>query len=276
MKIEFDPLEMSLAQRQHFGKMIAEWPHLTAKPATGVPVTMKTTVDPSAVTVSEETSAKMDEIVRRQIGSIKPLFDGKTEAQLLAEEQQQDLAEHQEHQDNSDQAAAAAAFGGDVPERDANGLPWDHRIHSSSKARVADGSWRKMRGVDPALVATVEAELRALMAAPVAAADVPPPPAAAEPAAPAQVPPPPPAQAAAAALTSVTQAPADAPVTLDLLLTEIGQAIMHKVVSSAELSEVCQRHGVANTGLLVSRKDLVPQVAADFRALVASKGASNG
>lgn len=53
---------------------------------------------------------------------------------------------------------------GDV---DSAGLPWDKRIHSSSKAKNADGSWRKLRGLnDGALVARVEAELRAVAANP--------------------------------------------------------------------------------------------------------------
>lgn len=43
---------------------------------------------------------------------------------------------------------------------DANGLVWDERIHASSKALNADGTWRTKRGVDKALVASVEAELR--------------------------------------------------------------------------------------------------------------------
>lgn len=43
---------------------------------------------------------------------------------------------------------------------DSAGLPWDERIHSSSKSTIANGTWKKKRGVDPALVATVEAELR--------------------------------------------------------------------------------------------------------------------
>jgi hypothetical protein len=52
-------------------------------------------------------------------------------------------------------------------ELDAQGLPWDARIHAATKSKVADGSWRALRGVDPALVPVVEAELRALMALPV-------------------------------------------------------------------------------------------------------------
>ncbi len=60
---------------------------------------------------------------------------------------------------------ASHAPGVDV---DKHGLPWDARIHAESKAKIADGSWRKKRGVDPALVTTVEAELKALMSAPAA------------------------------------------------------------------------------------------------------------
>lgn len=47
-----------------------------------------------------------------------------------------------------------------IPETDSTGLVWDERIHSSSKALNADGTWRTKRGVDKALVAQVEAELR--------------------------------------------------------------------------------------------------------------------
>ena len=49
---------------------------------------------------------------------------------------------------------------------DKNNLPWDARIHASSKAINADGSWRAKKMIDAAVVATVEAELRATMGAP--------------------------------------------------------------------------------------------------------------
>lgn len=54
---------------------------------------------------------------------------------------------------------------------DKNGLPWDGRIHSSSKNKNTDGSWRYLRGVDKDLIGIVEAELRQLTSN-----DVPPPP----------------------------------------------------------------------------------------------------
>lgn len=41
---------------------------------------------------------------------------------------------------------------------DSEGYPWDERIHASSRSTVADGTWRRKRGVDDALVASVRAE----------------------------------------------------------------------------------------------------------------------
>ena len=59
----------------------------------------------------------------------------------------------------SEPAAPATAAPSGVAERDKNGLLWDVRIHASSKAVIADGTWRLKRGVDPALVEQVTAEL---------------------------------------------------------------------------------------------------------------------
>lgn len=81
--------------------------------------------------------------------------------------------------------AAAGASGDSSPEPDAGapddsntsegldakGLPWDGRIHSSSKNKNSDGSWRYLRGVDKDLIGIVEAELRQLTSN-----DAPPPP----------------------------------------------------------------------------------------------------
>lgn len=71
--------------------------------------------------------------------------------------------------------AAATQPPAPVGEVDKNGLPWDERIHSGNRAKVADGSWRMRRNVDPTKVAQVEAELRGQIPA---AAPPPPPPAA--------------------------------------------------------------------------------------------------
>lgn len=52
-----------------------------------------------------------------------------------------------------------------VPTVDSEGLPWDVRIHSSSKALIkATAAWRLKKNVDPTLVEQVKTELKALVA----------------------------------------------------------------------------------------------------------------
>jgi len=99
----------------------------------------------------------------------------------------------------STQTSDANVPGGETA-LDKNGLPWDERIHSSSKNLNADGTWRYLRGGDTDLRAKVEAELRERMAGSTAGADTvsdltsdapPPPPPIVTPAADAPPPPPP-------------------------------------------------------------------------------------
>lgn len=56
----------------------------------------------------------------------------------------------------------AAPTGAPIPAGalDADGLPWDERIHSGNRQQTGDGKWRKRRGVDDATMAAVTAELR--------------------------------------------------------------------------------------------------------------------
>lgn len=100
-------------------------------------------------------------------------------------------------------AAAPAPVTADV---DASGIVWDERIHAGTKTKTKDGMWKKKRGVDPAVVTSVEAELRGHGPA------TPPAPAPAAAPAPAPVPVPPVAAAAAPAAPVppvVTQATED-------------------------------------------------------------------
>lgn len=85
---------------------------------------------------------------------------------------------------------ANAQQGSNGAELDANGLPWIEEIHSSSKNKNQDGTWRYIRGGDPAMRAQVEARVRAEMAGDPSDAPPPPPPVTAT--AEQQTPPPPP------------------------------------------------------------------------------------
>lgn len=52
---------------------------------------------------------------------------------------------------------------------DSKGLPWDERIHASTKTQNKDGSWKRRKGVEDSLVEQVEAEYKSnTPAAPVA------------------------------------------------------------------------------------------------------------
>ena len=55
-----------------------------------------------------------------------------------------------------------------VSEVDTAGIPWDGRIHASTKNKTQQGVWKRKRGVDPALVETVTAKLAQPAPAPVA------------------------------------------------------------------------------------------------------------
>lgn len=44
------------------------------------------------------------------------------------------------------------------PELDARGIPWDERIHASTKGINKDGTWRYKRGVQESLINKIEAE----------------------------------------------------------------------------------------------------------------------
>lgn len=62
-------------------------------------------------------------------------------------------------------ATAQTDANGSSTELDANGLPWIAEIHSTSKNKNQDGTWRYIRGGDPEVRARVEARVRAEMAA---------------------------------------------------------------------------------------------------------------
>lgn len=141
------------------------------------------------------------------------------------------------------------------PDRDADGLPWDARIHAGTRALVADGTWRKRRGVDEAVVAQVEAELRALVAVQPPAdpaevfkpADAPPPP---PPAPPAPVAPPPPPAAAAAG----------DPATFAELMVWLSPRLAAKSVTHEQVRAAAVDAGLASVENLLARPDLVGAV----------------
>lgn len=66
-----------------------------------------------------------------------------------------------------------APVNSDAPAIDADGLPWDERIHAPSKSQNKDGTWRKKKKLDDAFIASVEAELKAGVQTPAPVAPMP-------------------------------------------------------------------------------------------------------
>lgn len=135
-------------------------------------------------------------------------------------------------------------------ERDSTGLPWDARIHASTKTKVASGAWTAKRNVDPAFKAQVEADLRGLPA-----------PAAAAPAVPVA----PPAAPLAPAPVDMPQAPAAR--TFAQYMAEIGGMFSARPVDAHNaMTAALAPHGMQHVGQLAGKPELIDTVDAAFKA----------
>ena len=154
-------------------------------------------------------------------------------------------------------AAPAPTLGG--ARLDKAGVPWDGRIHASSKATNADGTWRLKRGVDKNQVDSVTAELQKLMAIPSPGPQLvlPPPP-----------PPPPPPAVAAAVVPE-----ADAQEKFIALINRASSAMAQGKVSSEQIIKLMNSIAVPNLPALGNRLDLLPQAAALIDGLIAGQSA---
>lgn len=146
-------------------------------------------------------------------------------------------------------ATAQTAVPGTV-ERDSTGLPWDARIHASTKTKVASGAWTAKRNVDPAFKAQVEADLRGLPA-----------PAAAAPAVPVA----PPTAPLAPAPVDMPQAPAAR--TFAQYMAEIGGMFSARPVDAHNaMTAALAPHGMQHVGQLAGKPELIDAVDAAFKA----------
>ena len=124
---------------------------------------------------------------------------------------------------------------------DSTGLPWDERIHSGSKAKNNNGSWKKRKGVQESEVTKIAAQIRATLPPPPAAPPVAPTPPAPEtafqqtvaPPAPPTAPPPP---------TAATGAP-----TFVSVLQKISARVTAGTLTQAKVAELCKSVGVVDT-----------------------------
>ena len=164
-------------------------------------------------------------------------------------------------------------------EVDADGLPWDHRIHASGEGgkrpKNADGRWRQKRGLnDAALKKRVEDELRAAMAAPGVA--VPATPAGQPSPASSVVVPTPPPVAALIAPSAPPTPPAPPPTpaadTFATLMARLGPPMTQGKITMEAVCALMAPFGLNAPAQLAARPDLVPMVASVIDAELARLG----
>lgn len=154
-------------------------------------------------------------------------------------------------------------------DRDAAGLPWDERIHASTKSKIADGTWKSKRGVDAALVVAVEAELRACdypsgIGGHPEQGTLDPTQAFGGAAAPAPLPIAPPAAPSAPAAPAAPLVSAG-PKTFEQLMPLVSGAIVARQIPPTALQEACAANGLTSVVALQQNPAFVPLVWASMQ-----------
>lgn len=147
-------------------------------------------------------------------------------------------------------------------ETDSAGIPWDGRIHASTRAKITDGTWRMRRAVDPSVVTAIEAQIRQTSSVPPAPVPVPVP---LPPFVPSVVPPVPQANfipvISAGAVASAF--PSDQPIAnhFPALMKGITGGYAAKTITQEMIAQALQAVGVPALPMLVHRQDMIPLVA---------------
>lgn len=195
-----------------------------------------------------------------------------------------------------DATLEAIAHGYKPPTLDADGLPWDGRIHSSNKKFTAAGKWWGRKGVAADVTASVIEELRRVQAipatpaaepfphipeppetvaerGPVPDAEVTPPPPPVVPAIPAPPPvadvPPPPVPVAPPADAPPPAAPSAVQVFGDMMKV-ITPAQTAGKLTVVEVNQLCTDVGVRELREVLNRPDLAARITEGARALIAA------
>lgn len=146
--------------------------------------------------------------------------------------------------------------GAPIVERDSKGLPWDARIHASTKTKNADGQWKARKGADPVTVAAVTAELQA--GAPVVSTAMPLPILTAQPDA-----------LSAASVFGGTPPPVSSavadPTTFEQLMTRVSPSVASGAVPPTAINAAAQAQGVASLVMLQQNPAYVPYVWATLK-----------
>lgn len=152
-------------------------------------------------------------------------------------------------------APVPPAANGSAVELDADGLPWDSRIHSDAEVKLsAKGQWKTRRNLAPGFKEQIEAELRAVMGAPSATT--------ASASAPAPSPAAPPAPVAAPPAPAPVAAPA-APAQTNsggMTFADFTRYLVSNKADQGKVMVQVQKVGLTSIPDLAKRPDLIPAV----------------
>jgi hypothetical protein len=152
-------------------------------------------------------------------------------------------------------APVPPAPAGSTVELDADGLPWDSRIHSDATVRkAATGKWKTRKNLPDGYKAQIEAELRAVMGAPTAttASVSAPAPVPVAPSAPVAAPPAPAAAAAPAAPSAAGNGA--------MTFADFTRYLVSNKVDQGKVMVQVQKVGLTSIPDLAKRPDLIPAV----------------
>lgn len=169
-------------------------------------------------------------------------------------------------------------------DRDSENIPWDERVHSESRKKNADGSWRYRRNLDAAVKAAVYAELKAAhgVQAPLVptAPPAPPAPPAAPPAPSTVLPfpgapqmPLPVSNGVHVGLPNAPQSGIVPAANFRELMQKINQALANGRMTQAQLALACTGAGVESITALAAQPALVPTVDAAISAILGAVAA---
>lgn len=250
LEIKFDPSTLTKAQREDLASFILGFETTEKTKIPGIPQFDRnsgaiTEQDPNAV-FGAPLSAGVDPSLTAQ------------EVMTATTSTQPPTAPPPPVPNNDSQGSIAAPQSQNLAEVDKKGMRWDARIHSSSKAKIADGTWKYRRGVTDEEIKRVEGELIGNVATPSQERYAPPPPVQPGP--------------------SMAQlvAPAADPVTLRQqfaqLMLKVAKSKGEGKLTAEEVTAALQPYGVASLPLLANKLEVVPQVTAAIDAILASKG----
>jgi len=156
----------------------------------------------------------------------------------------------------------AAPQSQNLAEVDKKGMRWDGRIHSSSKAKIADGTWKYKRGVTEEEITRVEGELAQLVS-------------------PTLIAPSPPQQGVKGPLNLADMPQPHTGGFLDpvamrqqfaQLMLKVAKAKGEGKLTAEEVTAALQPYGVASLPLLANKLDVVSQVTAIIDSILSTKG----